>query len=453
MIKSTTSKPKLSYFQASIGSFTLFMVGLALSGCGSSPTTLASKSSSQAGMMAQPRTLSDNFDKSTPTGFLKWSMDQYHAMKTFQASDTYSVTSPKSPGMGGTGFNNSRIIEFQAPNHFFITSKGSAFSMTSVSDGKTMREYSSIQGQPAMTYGAPASIATASGGMIQHPMFCGSLLYQFFSGPSNYSQLVDKSQKKVSFGKQEKASNGEMSRWVDFYNSGDYGNVETLIGEKTGFVYEIKYDFAGLLAKMKKMSPGLSSMMGQRKEAIMGTEIYSDIQSGAPIPSSDFSTKVPKGMQTLDLSSLSQQGDKPPVPIGQSAPDFTVSGLDGKSVSLSSLKGHVVLVDFWATWCGPCRLGLPDTARFAKEGASKGLVTLAISSESPATIRSFLAKQAYRLPAYVDEGNKADGLYKVNAIPTVMVIGKNGTLDGYFVGLQKPGTIKKALAKAGMSLQ
>lgn len=144
------------------------------------------------------------------------------------------------------------------------------------------------------------------------------------------------------------------------------------------------------------------------------------------------------------------QTDDSPIPIGSPAPDFTVVGLpDKKPIKLSSLKGKVVMVDLWATWCPPCRESLPHTEAIYKDLAQKGLVVMATSDEDPATIQSFWKKEGYTMPVfqYAGEGMSA---YKVDAIPTVLIIDKKGNLANYFVGEQPESDLRAALKKAGV---
>lgn len=140
----------------------------------------------------------------------------------------------------------------------------------------------------------------------------------------------------------------------------------------------------------------------------------------------------------------------PPVPLGSAAPDAQLTGLDGKKLMLSSLKGRVVLIDFWATWCPPCRKSLPETNKLHAEFASKGLSVLAVSDEEKGTVAPFIKKAGYTFPTYLDTGDQANKTYKISGIPTVVVIDRKGNLAAYMVGLQSPEQIREELKKAGL---
>jgi len=138
------------------------------------------------------------------------------------------------------------------------------------------------------------------------------------------------------------------------------------------------------------------------------------------------------------------------VPVGQAAPEFEVASLTGETKRLSDLRGKVVLLDFWATWCPPCRKGLPETQQLHREFADKGLAVLAISDEDSKTVEPFLKQNSYSFPTYLDAKGAAGKIYKVEAIPTVVIITREGRLSAYMVGLQSPETIRAELKKAGL---
>ena len=150
----------------------------------------------------------------------------------------------------------------------------------------------------------------------------------------------------------------------------------------------------------------------------------------------------------MDMSALIGSGS--PVPLGKSAPEITVTGMDGVPKKLNAFRGKVVMLDFWATWCPPCRKGLPETNRFHQEFGSKGLAVLAISDEKKATVAPFLTQNKYAFPTYLDKGDVTNKAYHISGIPTVAIIDKNGNLSSYLVGLSSRETLLAALKKAGL---
>ena len=124
--------------------------------------------------------------------------------------------------------------------------------------------------------------------------------------------------------------------------------------------------------------------------------------------------------------------------------------MDGVKKKLADFRGKVVLIDFWATWCPPCRKGLPETQKFYTEYGQKGLAVLTVSDETQPTVTAFLKKNNFTFPAYLDPGGATNKAYNIAAIPTVAIIDKNGKLAAYMVGLSPREAILAALKKAGL---
>lgn len=385
--------------------------------------------------------------KSDPVQFLKWSMDKYAALDTFKTDyDWKADFSGSGAAVGGEG--NKRTFEFQKPNKFRAVTDmgGSGFVLTSVSDGKSVVEYTNAGQMKAQTSTAPSNVAAADSMQMKHPMFCGTLLYKMFGGSAGYDDLVDTKKGSPTFGAKEKAANGENAQVVKFYAAGTYGNVQMLIGLDTGNVYRIVYDSAGLRELMGTLPESMTK--GQKIPDMSTTETFSEIKPNTTVASSAFDTTLPEGVEAAP--DLPADPSVPPLPVGKPAPDFQVTGLDGKSVSLASLRGHVVLIDFWATWCGPCKEGLPVTDKLHKELGPKGLKVLAVTAEDKDTVSKYLSENKYAFKTCLDAGGAVNQTYKVTGIPTVVIIDAKGNLSSYNMGLRPESAIREDLKKAGM---
>jgi peroxiredoxin/outer membrane lipoprotein-sorting protein len=169
------------------------------------------------------------------------------------------------------------------------------------------------------------------------------------------------------------------------------------------------------------------------------------------LPDSLFAFAPPAGA-TLVQAFGQQAGAGTPSPlVGKPAPPFTLKGVKGSTVSLASYKGKVVLLDFWATWCRPCRIEMPRVEALYKEFKAKGLVVFGVNyAENPATVKAFLAKNPYTIPILLDVSGDTGRLYQAEGIPTLVVIGKDGKVSSYFVGVREESVLREALAKAGM---
>jgi thiol-disulfide isomerase/thioredoxin len=108
--------------------------------------------------------------------------------------------------------------------------------------------------------------------------------------------------------------------------------------------------------------------------------------------------------------------------------DFRLKDLAGKPWDLKELQGKVVLVNFWATWCPPCRKEMPDLNALYKRFASKGLVILAISDEDKGKVRDFIAKERYTYPILLDPGDLVNKRFLIQGIPKSLVYDRNGKL-------------------------
>lgn len=111
------------------------------------------------------------------------------------------------------------------------------------------------------------------------------------------------------------------------------------------------------------------------------------------------------------------------------APDFSVVTLDGRSLSLADLKGKVVLMDFWATWCGPCRESSPSLKRLAEKSKQDSFVILGVSADSDgAKLRDYLARENVGWPQYWDQARTIENLFGVRALPTFVVLDGDGRI-------------------------
>ncbi len=118
--------------------------------------------------------------------------------------------------------------------------------------------------------------------------------------------------------------------------------------------------------------------------------------------------------------------------------DFKVTDLKGGSVLRTNTKGKVVLLNFWATWCPPCREEIPSIESLSKSMAGKKFEVFAVSvGEDPATVKSFVAEQKMTYPIYLDSRNLLSRTYASQGIPTTYLLDKNGKFIAGIVGSYK----------------
>jgi peroxiredoxin len=130
--------------------------------------------------------------------------------------------------------------------------------------------------------------------------------------------------------------------------------------------------------------------------------------------------------------------------------DFALTDIKGKMWTLKELHDHVVLVNFWATWCPPCRKEMPDLDALYRRFKEQGLVILAISDEEPAKVSAFLASHDVTYPILLDPGRKVNEEFHVDGIPKSFVYDRQGKLVAEAIDMRTRGQFLAMLSKAGL---
>ncbi|MFH2069180.1 MAG: TlpA disulfide reductase family protein [Candidatus Omnitrophota bacterium] len=122
--------------------------------------------------------------------------------------------------------------------------------------------------------------------------------------------------------------------------------------------------------------------------------------------------------------------------IGNQAKNFTIISLDKKTISLDALKGKVVVLNFWATWCPPCRAEIPEFIQFYRDFEKKGVVIIGIGvNDKDAALQEFSKINRINYPVANDKGGRVSSLYgRVRSIPTTFVIDRKGIIRDMRIG-------------------
>jgi peroxiredoxin len=132
--------------------------------------------------------------------------------------------------------------------------------------------------------------------------------------------------------------------------------------------------------------------------------------------------------------------------VGGPAPDFTLRNLADEDVRLSDFAGQIIVVSFWASWCGPCRLDMPQLQALYKRRAGEIMLLAVSQGERPADVAAFMNKEGYSFPVLLDPDLSAGTAYSVKAVPTTFVIDGQGMIKYKRRGILIPGELEVVLS-------
>ena len=133
------------------------------------------------------------------------------------------------------------------------------------------------------------------------------------------------------------------------------------------------------------------------------------------------------------------------------AANFTLTDLNGKSWTLKDLKGRVVLVNFWATWCPPCQKEMPDLEALYNQYKDQGFLILALSEDEETNkVAPFIAERKITYPILLDPGSKVNNLFEIQGIPKSFVYDRDGRLVAQSIDMRTRSQFEQMLAQAGL---
>lgn len=135
-------------------------------------------------------------------------------------------------------------------------------------------------------------------------------------------------------------------------------------------------------------------------------------------------------------ASSEQPAPKPTATASKQAPKWELPGLDGKKVQSSEFAGKVIILDFWATWCGPCRMEIPGFIELQKKYEKLGLVVVGVSLDQDGTevVKAFKEKFGVNYPLVMGDAKVVEAFGGVEAIPTTFIIDRAGRIVNQHVG-------------------
>lgn len=185
---------------------------------------------------------------------------------------------------------------------------------------------------------------------------------------------------------------------------------------------------------------------GERSLLRMTVE-YSSFQWGDRVADSTFEFAPPKNAKRVDAVPIPGQSGS--LLLNKAAPDFELKTLAGERVRLSDLHGKTVLLNFWASWCGPCRRELPGLADIYDTLGKKGLHVYGINDEGKSVAKEYEKEAGLSFPTLDDSSRKAHNLYRVRSIPTIFIIDANGQVVRFLRGSRSKEDLQEILKGVG----
>ena len=143
------------------------------------------------------------------------------------------------------------------------------------------------------------------------------------------------------------------------------------------------------------------------------------------------------------VSALAQDAS----PARTSAPDWQLNDLNGKTVKFSDFRGKVVILDFWATWCIPCRIEIPHFAELQKQYGDKGLNVIGVSldEQGPEIVKKFVKRLGVNYPIVIGKEKVVEAYGRIDALPTTFVIDRQGRIVSRHIGYDDKAAFEKEI--------
>jgi len=247
----------------------------------------------------------------------------------------------------------------------------------------------------------------------------------------------------------DEALEGRDCRVLSYATSDGHGPFE-----KMAFRVWVDKEY-GLIRRLESIPPKAEDLPDEKEEEDDATGNMaqmmrsmkirynlSELVVNGPVADEDFVFKAEPGDRKVEtaVGLTGSSGEGPGFSrfdlSGQKAPDFSLKLLDGETFTLSAHTGSVVLIDFWATWCGPCVRALPEMKKLDEAYREKGLVVIGVSRDKPGDeekIQKLFEKHQLAYPTGIDVDKIADD-YKVRGIPCLVLVDRNGVVQGRKVG-------------------
>jgi peroxiredoxin/outer membrane lipoprotein-sorting protein len=179
------------------------------------------------------------------------------------------------------------------------------------------------------------------------------------------------------------------------------------------------------------------------------TTIYTVARINESLPDKLFRFDPPEG--SAEVAEFTSPFGGGSMLVGRRMPEFTLQDLSGQEIAASSFQGKPVLVNFWATWCAPCREQMPKIQEAQRAFADKGLVVLAINDgESADTASKYIDEHKYTFRVLLDRDKAVAGKFSVSGIPALFLIDRDGNVRAQYTGYSSTLDLREELKKIGL---